>query len=311
MTLNKLELEKIKSSKSKVIGNQIGWHLMLLPGVIFTLVFAYLPMFGIIMAFQKFNPVKGFANSKWVGFDNFKYLFNLPGFDTAMVNTLFIAISKLALGIVIPLVLALLLNEVRKRWFARTVQTAIFLPYFLSWVILGGIIKEVFGLTGLMNSMIELFGMEPKMFLLDNTIFPWVIIGTDVWKGMGYNMILFLAAITGVDPAIYESASIDGAGRWGQCLYITLPAILPTIILVSTLALGGILNAGFDQVLMLYNPIVYQSGDIIDTFVYRIGLIDRQYSVAAAIGVFKSAISASLVGISYYLAYKFSNYRIF
>ncbi len=311
MTLNKLELEKIKSSKSKVIGNQIGWHLMLLPGVIFTLIFAYLPMFGIIMAFQKFNPVKGFANSKWVGFDNFKYLFNLPGFDTAMVNTLFIAISKLALGIVIPLVLALLLNEVRKRWFARTVQTAIFLPYFLSWVILGGIIKEVFGLTGLMNSMIELFGMEPKMFLLDNTIFPWVIIGTDVWKGMGYNMILFLAAITGVDPAIYESASIDGAGRWGQCLYITLPAILPTIILVSTLALGGILNAGFDQVLMLYNPIVYQSGDIIDTFVYRIGLIDRQYSVAAAIGVFKSAISASLVGISYYLAYKFSNYRIF
>nr|WP_307989442.1 ABC transporter permease subunit [uncultured Niameybacter sp.] len=284
---------------------------MLLPGVIFTLIFAYLPMFGIIMAFQKFNPVKGFANSKWVGFDNFKYLFNLPGFDTAMVNTLFIAISKLALGIVIPLVLALLLNEVRKRWFARTVQTAIFLPYFLSWVILGGIIKEVFGLTGLMNSMIELFGMEPKMFLLDNTIFPWVIIGTDVWKGMGYNMILFLAAITGVDPAIYESASIDGAGRWGQCLYITLPAILPTIILVSTLALGGILNAGFDQVLMLYNPIVYQSGDIIDTFVYRIGLIDRQYSVAAAIGVFKSAISASLVGISYYLAYKFSNYRIF
>lgn len=311
MTLNKLELEKIKCNKNKVMSNQIGWHLMLLPGVIFTLIFAYLPMFGIIMAFQKFNPVKGFANSKWVGLDNFKYLFNLPGFDTAMVNTLFIAISKLALGIVIPLVLALLLNEVRKRWFARTVQTAIFLPYFLSWVILGGIIKEVFGLTGLMNSVIELFGMEPKMFLLDNTIFPWVIIGTDVWKGMGYNMILFLAAITGVDPAIYESASIDGAGRWGQCLYITLPAILPTIILVSTLALGGILNAGFDQVLMLYNPIVYQSGDIIDTFVYRIGLIDRQYSVAAAIGLFKSVISSSLVGISYYLAYKFSNYRIF
>lgn len=311
MTLNKLDLEKIKCNESKVMSNQLGWHLMLLPGVIFTLIFAYLPMFGIIMAFQKFNPVKGFLNSKWVGFDNFKYLFNLPGFDTAMINTLFIAISKLALGIVIPLVLALLLNEVRKRWFARTVQTAIFLPYFLSWVILGGIIKEVFGLTGLMNSMIELFGMEPKMFLLDNKIFPWVIIGTDVWKAMGYNMILFLAAITGVDPAIYESASIDGAGRWGQCLYITLPAILPTIILVSTLALGGILNAGFDQVLMLYNPIVYESGDIIDTFVYRIGLIDRQYSVAAAIGVFKSVISSSLVGISYYLAYKFSNYRIF
>ena len=311
MTLNKLDLKKIKCNKSKAMSNQLGWHFMLLPGVIFTFIFAYLPMFGIIMAFQKFNPVKGFLNSKWVGLDNFKYLFNLPGFDTAMVNTLFIAISKLILGIAIPLGLALLLNEVRKRWFARTVQTAIFLPYFLSWVILGGIIKEVFGLTGLINSMIELFGMEPKMFLLDNKIFPWVIIGTDVWKGMGYNMILFLAAITGIDPAIYESASIDGAGRWEQCLYITLPAILPTIILVSTLALGGILNAGFDQVLMLYNPIVYESGDIIDTFVYRIGLIDRQYSVAAAIGVFKSVISSSLVGISYYLAYKFSNYRIF
>lgn len=291
--------------------NQLGYHLMLLPGVIFTIIFAYLPMFGIIISFQNFNPAKGFLHSKWVGLDNFKYIFNLPGFDTAMFNTLYIAISKLALSIIVPLILSLLLNEVNKRWFARTIQTAIFLPYFLSWVILGGIVKEVFSLNGLFNNMLEIFGIEPKMFLLDNSLFPSVLIGTDVWKGMGYNMVLFLAAITSIDSAIYESASIDGASKWQQCLYLTIPGMLPTIILVSTLALGGVLNAGFDQVLMLYNPIVYESGDIIDTFVYRVGLIDRQYSVAAAIGLFKSVISTSLVGISYYLAYKFSNYRIF
>lgn len=302
--------------KEKRLGERTGkmqksWHLMLLPGVLFTAVFAYLPMFGIIMAFQKFNPVKGFGGSEFVGFKNFRYLIHLPGFGTAMRNTLFIAVSKLALGILVPLLLALLLNEVRKRWFARTVQTAIFLPYFLSWVILGGIVKEVFGATGIVNGLRGIFGLEPHLFLLNNGSFPWVLIGTDIWKGMGYNMVLFLAAIMGIDSEIYESAQIDGAGRWAQCLFITLPGMLPTIVLVCTLAMGNVLNAGFDQVFILYNPIVYESGDIIDTFVYRLGLIDRQYSVAAAVGLFKSAISTTLVGCSYYLAYRFCNYRIF
>lgn len=297
-----------QSKKGKI---RWSWHMMLLPGVLFTAVFAYLPMFGIVMSFQNFNPFKGFLRSEWVGLDNFEYLFRLPGFGTALRNTLFIAISKLILGILVPLAVALLLNEVKKRWFARTVQTAVFLPYFLSWVILGGIVKEVFSGSGIINQVLGAFGLEPVMFLLDNTAFPWVLIGTDVWKGMGYNMVLFLAAITGIDASLYEAAQIDGAGRWAQCFYITIPGMLPTIVLVCTLALGGVLNAGFDQVFILYNPIVYESGDIIDTFVYRIGLIDRQYSVAAAIGLFKSVVSTTLVGGSYFLAYRLCNYRIF
>ena len=303
--------KQVNKKGKRTSRTQKSWHLMLLPGVLLTAVFAYFPMFGIVMSFQKYNPIKGFLKSEWVGLKNFKYIFNLPGFGTAMRNTVFIAVTKLVLGIVVPLILALLLNEVRKKWIARTVQTAVFLPYFLSWVILGGIVKEVFSMTGILNHVLQSLGLQAHMFLLDNKTFPWVLIGTDVWKGMGYNMVLFLAAIIGIDAAIYESAQIDGAGKWAQCLYITLPGMLPTIVLVCTLAMGNVLNAGFDQVFMLYNPIVYESGDIIDTFVYRLGLIDRQYSVAAAVGLFKSLISTGLVGTSYFLAYKFCNYRIF
>lgn len=291
--------------------DQWTWHLMLVPGVLLTLIFAYLPMFGIVMAFQKYNPIKSFFGSSWVGLKNFTYVFNLPGFYSALWNTLAISFMKIVFGIVVPLVLALLINEVRKNWFSRTIQTTVFLPYFLSWVILGGIIKEMFGLDGAVNNLIQAFGGDPIMFLLNNDWFPSIIVSTDVWKSMGYNMVLFLAAITGIDMAPYESAEMDGAGKLKQCWYITLPAMKPIIILVVTLALGGLLNAGFDQIFMLYNPIVYESGDIIDTFVYRLGLIDRQYAPAAAMGLFKSVVSTILVGSSYYLSYKFSDHRIF
>jgi putative aldouronate transport system permease protein len=291
--------------------DQLSWHLMLLPGVLLTAVFAYLPMFGIVMAFQKFNPIKGFLKSQFVGFKNFKYIFNMPGFYDVLWNTIYIAALKIVAGIIVPLVLALLLNEVRRKYFARIIQTSVFLPYFLSWVILGGVIRQIFDLTGPINSIINALGGEPIMFLLNNNWFRGIIVASDVWKGMGYNMVLFLAAITGIDMAAYESAQIDGAGRFKQCWYITLPGMLPIIVLVSTLALGGLLNAGFDQIFMLYNPIVYETGDVIDTFVFRLGLVDRQYAPAAAMGLFKSVVSTFLVGISYFMAYKFSDHRIF
>ncbi|KIL40716.1 protein lplB [Gordoniibacillus kamchatkensis] len=290
---------------------ELPLHLLLIPGVLVTLVYAYGPMFGIVMAFQKFSPALGFLHSKWVGLKNFKYVFNLPDFSQVLWNTFYISLLKVALGIVVPLVLALLLNEAAKNWFKRLVQTSIFLPFFLSWTVLGGVIFELFSLKGPINSLISGLGAQPIMFLGSNTWFPAIIVGSDVWKGMGYNMIIFLAAIVGINMNLYEAAEVDGAGKWKQLIHVTLPGIAPIVILLSTLSIGGILNAGFDQILILYNPTVYESADVIDTFVYRLGIFDQQYAPAAAIGLFKSAVSLGLVSLSYYLAYKFSNYRIF
>lgn len=303
--------QKMKKIKKFFQKDTNAWHLMLLPGVLFTAVFAYLPMAGLVMAFQKFNPIKGFTNSKFVGWDNFTYVFNLPGFYDALWNTLYISVLKIIFGLLVPLVLSLLLNELVLEKFKKNVQTAIFVPYFLSWVILGGIIKQIFSLSGPFNHFLEMAGKEPIMFLLNNSWFPIVIVATHVWKSMGYNLIVFLAAIVGIDLSLYEAAEMDGATRWQRMKYITLPCMMPMILLIGILSLGSLLNAGFDQVFMLYSPVVYESGDIIDTFVYRLGIFDRQYSPAAAVGLFKSGISLVLVSFSYWVAYKVSDYRIF
>lgn len=290
---------------------EIPLHIMLVPAVIVTLIYAYGPMFGIVMAFQDFQPYLGFFNSEWVGWENFQYVFNLPDIGQIIYNTLLIATSKVVLGLLIPLILALLLNEVRKELFSRVIQTSVFLPYFLSWAVLGGVIFEIFSLNGPINSVLEFFNLDPILFMGNNQWFRSIIIGSDVWKGMGYNMIIFIAGIVGINQALYEAAEVDGASRWKQMIHITLPGMLPIIVLLATLSIGGILNAGFDQILILYNPTVYEGADVIDTFVYRLGLFDQQYSAAAAIGLFKSVISLGLVGLSYFLAYKYTDYRIF
>ncbi|MBD2867878.1 sugar ABC transporter permease [Paenibacillus sp. IB182493] len=290
---------------------ELPLHLMLIPGVLVTLIYAYGPMFGIVMAFQKFQPALGFLKSKWIGLKNFEYVFHLPDFNQVLWNTTFISVMKIVFGLAVPLLMALLLNEVAKNWFKRMIQTSIFLPFFLSWAVLGGIMIELFSLKGPVNALLSLFGVDPIMFMASNNWFVTIIIASDVWKGMGYNMIIFLAAIVSINANLYEAAEVDGAGRWKQALHITLPGMASIIILICTLSLGGVLNAGFDQILILYNPIVYEKADVIDTFVYRLGLFDQQYAPAAAIGLFKSAISVVLVSLSYYLAYRFSNYRIF
>lgn len=295
----------------KRLKKEMPLHLMLIPGVLVTLVYAYGPMLGLMMAFQKFDPVLGFFKSKWVGFKNFEYVFNLPDFYQVLWNTGFISVLKIAFGLVVPLLLALLLNEITKDWFKRTIQTSVFLPFFLSWTVLGGVIFELFSLKGPINGLLSGIGMEPTMFMGSNNWFVSIIVGSDVWKGMGYNMIIFLAAIAGINSNLYEAAEMDGAGKWKQMVHITLPGMAPIIILLCTLSLGSVLNAGFDQILLLYNPTVYESGDVIDTFVYRLGLFSQQYAPAAAVGLFKSVISLGLVSFSYYLAYKLSNYRIF
>lgn len=292
---------------------ELPLHVMILPGFLFLLLFNYLPIGGIIIAFQKFIPAKGlFGDQDWIGLRNFEYVMNLPNFDNIMWNTFYIAMMKVILGLLVPIVIAILLNEVRHMALKRGVQTAIYLPHFLSWVVLGGIFIEILSPNdGLVNRALQSFGIEPIFFLGDNRWFPNTMILTDVWKEFGYGTIIYLAALTSINPNLYEAAQIDGASRWRQTLHVTLPGMQMVIVLLMVLNLGNLLNAGFDQIFNMYSPMVYESGDILDTFVYRIGLLDAQFGVATAVGLFKSVIALVLVSVSYYIAYKVADYRIF
>lgn len=289
---------------------QWQYHLMLIPGIIILLIFAYYPLYGLVMAFQKFNPGLGF-NSPWVGFANFKYIFSQPGFLRTIGNTLYIAIFKIIGGIIVPLTFALLLNEVANDKLKRVFQTLVYLPHFMSWIILAGVLSDILGNEGVVNTVLNALGLESVSFMGDKNVFPWTVIISDIWKDFGFGTIIYLAALTSVDPGLYESAIVDGAGRWKQTLHITLPMIAPTIILKTVLSLSGVLDAGFDQIFNMYAPIVYETGDIIDTYVYRLGIVQAQYSIGTAVGLFKSVASSILVGISYILADKWAGYRIF
>ena len=271
------------------------FHLMMLPGMIMLFLFVFVPLFGSLMAFQNYVPAKGIFGSKWVGLDNFKFIFSLPDSRQVFVNTLIIAFAKLIFNIIVPVLFAILLNEITVGICKKFFQTVVYLPHFLSWVVLATVVTNMFSLSGPFNALVTAFGGEPVQFLADNNWFRQVIVATDVWKEFGYNSVVYLAALTGIDLGLYEAASIDGANRFEQTLHITLPSLMPTIILMTALNLGNILNAGFDQIFNLYNPIVYETGDIIDTYVYRIGMVERQYSIGTAVGLFKSIISFLLI----------------
>lgn len=290
--------------------NQWQYHVMLIPGIIALLIFSYIPLYGLVIAFQKYNPAMGFQ-SPWVGLGNFTYLFGQPNFVRTIWNTFYIAVFKILGGILVPVTVALLLNEVKNKMFKRTFQTLVYIPHFLSWVILAGLLMDLLSVDGLVNQILAWFGAAPVNFLGDPKIFPWTMILTDVWKSFGFGTVVYLAALTGIDPGLYEAAIMDGAGRWKQVIYITIPMLMPTIVLMMILSMGNILNAGFDQVYNLYSPIVYQSGDIIDTYVYRLGVEQAQYAVGTAVGLFKSVISGTLLALSYYLADRFAGYRVF
>lgn len=287
-------------------------HLMILIGLVFLIIFAYIPMVGIVIAFQDFIPTRGFFGSSWIGLANFKYMFELPDTMLVLKNTVIIASWKILLGFVTPLVFALLLNEAKNSLIKRSVQTMVYFPHFLSWVILGGIFVDIFSLNGgAINQIIGIFGIQPIYFLGDKNWFRIIIILTDVWKEFGFGTIIYLAALAGIDPNQYEAAEIDGANRWKQALHITLPGIAPVAVLLGTLSIGNILNAGFDQIFNLYNALVLDTADIIDTWVYRMGILQAQYGLATAVGLLKSVIGLVLITSSYKLAKRFANYRIF
>ncbi|MDR2135433.1 MAG: ABC transporter permease subunit [Treponema sp.] len=286
-------------------------QIMLLPAVVLIFIYSYVPMFGLLMAFQDYLPALGVFRSPWVGLQNFKILFSMLEFIRGLRNTVFIAGCKIVLGIVVPVVFALLLNEVRNRLVQRGIQTLIYLPHFISWILFAGILRDMLSpSTGIVNAALARLGSEPVFFLGSNATFPWVIIFSDIWKEFGYGTIIYLAALTGIDPTLYEVAYVDGANRWKQLLHITLPGITPIIVLMTTLSVGNIFNAGFDQIFNLYAPVVYETGDILDTLLYRMGLINMRFSISAAAGMMKSVVSLVLILLSYRIAYKTTGYRV-
>ena len=287
------------------------YYVMLLPGLIWLFFFNLLPMYGVLMAFKDFNPGLGIFRSDWIGLENFKYMFQLDDSRQVFQNTIFIAAFKMIGNLITPLIFALMLNEVKNRFFTRSVQTIVYLPHFLSWVIVAGIMLDILSYTGPVNQVLAMFGSEPILFFANERIFPWMVVLSDVWKEFGFAAIIFFAALTSINPEMYEAAAIDGASQFKRLLHITLPSVIPVAILLGTLSLGNVLNAGFDQIFNLYNPSVYSTGDIIDTWVYRAGLLDMQYGLATAVGLLKSVVGLVLIAISYTLAYRFANYRIF
>jgi putative aldouronate transport system permease protein len=303
ITLTELEQKKARAGAAKVnrekwklFRGHIDLYMMLIPGLLFLLLFKYTPMYGIIIAFQDFNIFSGFRGSEWVGLAQFQKLIQSEEFYQVFLNTLLISFYKIVLLFPIPIVIALFLNEVRKALFKKTIQTIIFLPHFLSWVIISGLFINILSPSGgLVNNIIQWFGGTPISFFLDNQFFRSVLVFTAGWKESGWNAIIFIAAIAGIEQEQYESASIDGAGRIRQMLYITLPGILPTIILILVLRLGYLLEAGTEQILTMYNSVVYQSGDVIGTFVYRQGLGQQDYSFSTAVGLFNSVVGFILI----------------
>ena len=290
-----------------------AWPLyaMFVPGLVALAIFSYYPMYGIVMAFQDYNPGLGFVKSPWVGLENFRSIFANPDFYNIVRNSFVIATFKIVTLQIAAVALALLLNEVVSMWFKRVLQTVLYLPYFLSWVVLGGILLDMLSSRGVVALAFRALGLESPMFLGSNTWFVPTLVVTNIWQSVGWSTIIYLAALTAVDPQLHEAAAIDGAGRWQRVRHITLPAIASTVVLLACLNLGNVLQAGFDQVFTLYNPAVYATGDILDTYVYRVGLISARYSLGAAIGLFKSVMGFILIVTAYRLADRFAGYSIF
>lgn len=288
-------------------------YVMLIPATVVLIIFAYLPLYGIVLAFQDFVPAKGlFGSQEWVGFKNFIYAFSLPNFWQVVRNTVVIAAAKLFLGQVCAVAVAVALIAIPFRGFRKIVQTTIYLPHFISWVVLAGILSDMLSPEGgVINQLITMMGGNAIYFLGDTRTFPVVMVLSDIWKEVGFSSIVYYAALMGIDPALYEAAELDGAGFLARLRHVMLPGILPIIVLMALLNLGNIFSAGFDQIFNMYSPQIYETADVLDTLIYRLGLMQRQYGVSAAVSLVKSCITALIMGSAYYIAYKRLDYRIF
>lgn len=286
-------------------------YLMILPVLIYLIVFAYKPMYGLVIAFKNYRPALGIEGSPWVGFRQFRLFFNDVYFGRLLKNTFSISLLSILFGFPAPIILALLLNEIKNTAFKRTVQTITYMPYFISLVVVCGLIKTYAQSNGLMSQIAVQFGGQPQNFLMNPDCFYPIYIISDIWQGIGWNSIIYLAALTSIDQEQYEAARIDGAGRFQQMWHITLPGILPTIIILFILRMGGILNVGFEKILLLYSEPTYTVADVISTYVYRKGILNGAYSFGAAVGLFNSVVNVFFLAVFNRIGRKFAGMSLY
>lgn len=279
---------------------QQNWtlYLLIFPVIIYYFIFHYRPMGGAIIAFKDYVPKKGIWGSNWVGFKHFINFFKSNFFFRIFKNTVVINVSTLIFGFPAPIILALLINEIKRKNFKKTVQTITYLPHFISLVVVAGVIKDFTADYGIINDIIAFFGGERRTLLNFPHLFVPIYVISDIWQGVGWGSIIYLAALSSIDPALYEAAEIDGAGRWKQTLAITIPSILPTIVIMLILRMGSIFNVGYEKIILLYNPLIYETSDVISSFVYRRGLLEANYSFSTAVGLFNSVLNFSMLLIA-------------
>lgn len=303
----------MKNNILKKLLRQKYLHLMVIPGIIWMIVFNYIPMYGIIIAFKNYSIVDTIMNAPWVGLSNFKEFLTDDSFNLVMKNTLGISFLKLIIGFPLPIIFAIMLNEVYNAKFKKFVQTISYLPHFLSWVVLGGIMINWLSESGLANELMLKSGLlkEPISYLAKPEYFWMISIISDIWKETGWNAIIYLAAIAGINPSLYEAAKIDGAGKLKQIWHITLPSIKGTMTILFILAVSGVLNSNFDQMLVLQNPLNLETSEVIDTFVYKLGLKSGRFSYSTAVGLFKSGIALILLLSANFVSKKFNDKSLF
>lgn len=298
---------KIPFWKTQRFRHNIPLWTMFIPVVAFYLIFKYTPMLGLVIAFKNYNFHDGIWGSPWVGWENFNNLFTQAQSVQIIRNTLMLSVLSVFVSFPFPIALAVMLNEVRKMWFKKVIQTLVYLPYFFSWVIVGGIVITLFSQSGIINSLLtKLTGGEPFAFLFHEWSWISIFLGSGIWKDAGFNAIIYLAALTTIDPSLYEAAGMDGAGKWKQMWHVTLPGISPTIVIMLILAMGRVMEVGFDQIYILQNSIVSNISEVISTYIYQIGLQGGQFSLTTALGLFESIVAFSLVLITNAIARRFN-----
>lgn len=271
-------------------------YVLLAPTIIWFVVFLYKPMYGLQIAFKDYSIFKGFAASPWIGFEHFETLFSSSQFLRALKNTIILSAYTLFIGFPVPIILALMFNEILNPIFKRTMQTIVYLPHFISSVIIAGIVITAFSPSaGIVNTILSWFGADPIYFLTKPEWFRPIFIGTGIWQEAGFSSIVFLAAIAGVSPSLYESAVVDGASRWQMIWKITVPCILPTILIMLIIRIGSLLEVSFEMIILLYQPATYSTADVVNTYIYRQGLQSGQYDFAAAAGLFNAVVAFVLV----------------
>jgi len=286
-------------------------YLMVIPVIAFYIIFHYGPIYGAVIAFKTYAPAKGVLGSPWVGFKHFQDFFQSYYFWRLIRNTLTISVTSLVFGFPAPIILALMINELRSKYFSRTVQTITYMPHFVSMVVICGMIVQFTKDTGVVTTFLSFFGMAKETMLNDPNKFVPIYVTSGIWQEVGWGSIIYLAALTGIDQELYEAARIDGAGRWKQTLYITIPCLVPTIIILFILRMGSMLNVGFEKIILLYNPATYEKADVISSFVYRKGIQEFSWSFSAAVGLFNSVINFALVMTSNWISRKTSETSLF